>query len=266
MKRISLSGTSGRNAIPTYGGFNKSEFSIQHHKFYKAPQANYSEQERTHALLAGPNALNAPSSTANNTLRTGANKGQDYREQTLQVAPPAQVAFQPQELTASAQRSFSGVDASQFDRSVRHGWGQNDPSLQHLLERHQIAPQLRAHWSLQSDPYLHSDIGVPSSFRQNQMENPTMNKFPASKRMIPVVGQHDHTNLKEERTPHFHNQSNTSSGTHHTFGQPTHPVTNGFRATQDPLSRPLLLSDLPAPFTPMLRPNDEGPGRLQQTR
>lgn len=263
-KQIDLVGTSGRNAIATHGGFNKSEYNIQHHKFYKDPVANYSEQERTHAMLAGPNALNPPSSTKNTRLGYGVNKGQDYREQTLKLPIPAQVAFQPQEKTAVAKSQFSssGVDPSLMSRSFRHGWGQNDPSMQHLLSEQQIAPTVRAHWTLQADPYLHSDIGVPSAFRQNQMENPTMNRFPVNMKQAPVSGNHDHTNLKEERTPHMHNASNVGSGTHHTYGQPQHPVSNGFRATNDPLQRPLLLSDLPAPFTPMLRADDEGPGIL----
>lgn len=251
-----LAGTSGRNAIATHGGFNFSEFNIQDHKPGNDPRANYNEQERTHAMLAGRNPLNPPSSTLERTPASGLNKDYGWRENTLQVPTPAQA--NPVERSLALQSGFrGGMDASRFSRAMRHGLGQNDPALQHLVDEKQIAPVPPTNWRQNPDSYLHSDVGVPSALTHNLMENATQNEFSGTK--VVVRGNHAHQILAQERTPSMLNESSAGSGTHHTAAAPGMPVVSGFRA-----DRPLMLSDLPTPPAPNIIPQ-MGPGPLEQT-
>lgn len=240
-----MNGTSGKNAIQGYGGFNFSEHNTQLHR-PRNPSNDYSEQDHLHKQYSGRNPLNNPAAgdTSTQKLKFGQNADFDWRERTLPGAPPGQVAG------GFGRLPFSSADTSLLQWKLAHGYGQNDPSLEYMLDERGIAPKVRADWTWQSDPFLHSDIGVPSVVNQNMMERPTVNIFPADKKQR-VRGKHDHTNLKEHHTPSYWNDSNTGSGTHHTYGGPPNPVTNGFRATRGPLERPLLLSDLPAPPQPM---------------
>lgn len=239
---ILSAGTSGRNAIQGFGGFNVSEFNIQRHR-PKNADGNYSEQDRTATRFSGRNPMNPPEATKSNERFKGANANFDWRERTLANPLPGQVAG-----------SFSALPGASSDTSLLqwklwHGLGSNDPSLVGMLDERQIAPAVRADWSWQSDSYLHSDIGVPSVVTQNMHENPTHNTWRGQK--ISIRGKHDHTNLQHHTRPIQNYDSNVSSGTHHTSGSFAHPGVEGFRATRGPLERPLLLSDLPQPAQPV---------------
>jgi len=241
-----LAGTSGRNAIPTHGGFNFSEFNIQDHRPDKA-KATFVEQDHTHKKYAGLNPLNPPKATSMQSPTYGVNKDSDWREQTLPSQQPAQVPGFATRLGSEA------TNVSLMEWKRKHGFGQNDPSLANMLEERSVAPSpyRTADWKFQSDPYIHSDIGVPSCVNQNMLDNPTFNKFPEDMKFM-RRGKHDHTNMKEHHTPTFENDSNIATGTHHTHGAPPHPVTGGMmRSTKGPLERPLLLSDLPQPPQPV---------------
>ena len=252
-----MSGTSGRNAIPTHGGFNFSEFNFQDHKPGADPRANYNEQERQHKMFSGRNPLNEPWSTSQTqTGFKGPNEVYGWREDTLQRAVPAQVP--------DRERTFSMSTSSVAGRAFRHGFGQNDPSLQHMIEETSIAPAPRAPWQFQPDPFVHSNVGVPSPLTHNFHDLSTRNSFPGALTFTSKRNNHDHVNLAEERKPSVMNHSNVSNGTHWTHGTGPMPVTDGFRATQGPLSRPLLLSDLPVPRYPDIRPDGMGPGGLGQ--
>lgn len=261
-----MTGTAAKNAIPTHGGFNFSEFNIQKHTHPRTEHSTFSEQDRTHTKYAGRDPLNPPFSTSqgNQKLYSGLNKDYGWREPTLKLPVPAQVQTLTTETTARLQAGFSGSDSTYANRAFRHGFGQNDPALQHLLSDSQIAPSAVGAREWLADPYVHSDVGVPSAVNQNMLDNPTKAPFPVSRKEW-YRANHDHLRLKHERTPAMLNDSNVASGTHHTHGMHTHPVTNGFRATRGPLERPLLLSDLPAPPMPQLRPED-WPGVAEQTQ
>lgn len=252
-----MTGTSAKNAIPTHGGFNFSEFNIQKHTHPRTEHSTFYEQDRTHAKYAGRDPLNPPFSTSqtNQKLYSGLNKDYGWREPTLKLPVPAQVQTLTTEATARLQAGFSGSDSTYLMRSQRHGFGQNDPSLQHLISEGQIAPSAVGAREFRSDPYLHSDVGVPSARNQNMLDNPTRSLFPVRMKQH-YRGKHDHLTLKHERTPAMLSDAHVASGTHHTHGSQTHPVDNGFRATRGPLERPLLLSDLPAPPMPQIRPED----------
>jgi len=252
-----ISGTAGRNAIPTHGGFNFSEFNIQDHKPGPDPRSNYNEQERTHDKYAGRNPLNPPSSTSDKTPGFGLNKAYGWREDTLRSAPPAQSSAI--ERTMMLQSAFRGASGETlFSRALRHGHGQNDPSLQHLLAEKAIAPPVSKSLVLDPDSYYHSDVGVPSAVNQNLMERATANVFMESKK-VRRLGKHQHQHLEVERRPFMANDSNSATGTHHTMAVPGQPVTSGFRA-----DRPLMLSDLAPPPAPPIIPQS-GPGPLEQT-
>jgi hypothetical protein len=259
-------GTSAKNAIPTFGGFNFSEFNTQKHTHPRTEHSTFSEQERTHKQFSGRDPLNPKWSTteSNQKMYSGLNKAYGWREPTLALPVPAQVETLTSEVTASRKQTFGGSDKSLLARATRHGFGQNDPALQHLLDERGIAPQSSAALEWTSDPFVHSDVGVPSAVNQNLVDNPTKARFPFSMKEH-YRGKHDHLNLKHERTPAMRNESHSASGTHHTHAAPTNPVTNGFRATRGPLERPLLLSDLPAVETPQIRP-DEWPGLIEPTQ
>lgn len=240
-----LSGTSGRNAISTHGGFNFSEHNIQDHTF-KKHKSNYVEQDRIPRKYAGVNPLNPPPATKYQNSKYGVNKIYEKREQTLPSQPPGQVPG------FATRLGYGSADTSLLQWKLKHGLGQNDPSLANLIDERSIAlsPYRTADWQFQADPYIHSDIGVPSAVNQNYLDNPTFNAFPKDKRKY-VHGRHDHTNLKEHHTPAFINDSNISSGTHHTHGAAHHNMTDGMKVTRGPLERPLLLSDLPQPPQPL---------------
>jgi len=246
-----FSGTSGRDAIHGFGGFNVSDFSTQDHTF-KKHKSNFNEQNRSTFKYAGPNALNPPKATdkKEQKLPNGMNKIYKWREQTLPVPLPGQVAG------GFGQIPFASSDTSLLQWKLQHGYGQNDPSLHHLLDEQNIAPRLEASWRLQSDPYLHSDVGVPSVLGQNYFDLPTSNPYPQNMKHI-SRGKHDHTNLREQLTPGAWNTSNTSVATFHTYSDPELQVVNGvagtIKATREPLNRPLLYSDLPAPPQPVVQ-------------
>lgn len=255
-----IKGTSARNAIPTHGGFNFSEFNIQKHTHPRTEHSTFSEQDRTHKQFAGRNPLN-PTDSTTTKLQPGLNKAYGWREPTLQLPVPTQVQTLPAEKSSLYQRSFQGYDASLLRRNLRHGFGQNDPTLQHLMTDQEIAPSAAGALEWRADPFKHSDVGVPSAVNQNMRDNPTKTRFPHHHKEY-HHGRHDHISLKHDRTPAMHNRSHIASGTHHTHGMPAHPVTNGFRATRGPLERPLLLSDLPAIPGPQIRP-EHWPGDLE---
>lgn len=259
-------GTSAKNAIPTFGGFNFSEFNTQKHTHPRTEHSTFSEQDRTHQKYAGRDPLNSVWSTSESSqkMRSGINKAYGWREPTLALPVPAQVETLTSEQTTLRKQTFGGTDKTLLARAMRHGFGQNDPALQHLIDERQIAPQTNAALEYLSDPFVHSDVGVPSVVNQNMIDNPTKVKFPRHLRQH-YRGKHDHLSMKHERTPAMRNESHTSSGAHHTQGAPTKPVTNGFRATRGPLERPLLLSDLPAVDTPQIRP-EEWPGLIEPTQ
>lgn len=240
-----LSGTSTRNAISTLGGFNFSEFNTQDHTFNKV-KANYSEQDHGRRKYAGLNPLNPPSVTKDQSTRYGVNKMYEKREQTLSNPVPGQVPG------FATRLPFASADTSLLQWKLKHGLGQNDPSLRNLIDERQIAPSKykTADWRFQADPYYHSDIGVPSAVNQNYLDMPTHNTFPKDA-MRRIRGKHDHTNMKEHHTPSFINDSNASSGTHYTQGAHMYPGVGGFKVTRGPLERPLMLSDLPQPPVPL---------------
>jgi hypothetical protein len=258
-------GTSGKKAIPTHGGFQFSEFNIQKHVHPRGEESTFYEDSRSSKQYAGRDPLNPPFSTneTNQKLYHGMNKAYGWREPTLHTPVPGQVATSTKEMTARNISSFQGRDVTLLGRSVRHGFGQNDPALQHLLSDDQISPSVVNASEYLYDPYLHSDIGVPSVVTQNMMNNPTKSVFPVHKKQY-HRGKHDHLGLKHERTPAMRNNSHTGTNAHHTHAVPPHPVVNGFRATRGPLERPLLLSDLPMGPTPQIRP-EEWPGLLEKT-
>lgn len=261
---ISLIGTSGQNAIPTFGGFNQSEFNTQkHHQRHEIGNASFVEQEHTHKMYSGRNPLDAPGATKDQTTRFGLNKVYGWREQTLGKVIPAQTETLQAEQTAMRKSGFGGSDASRLSRSLRHGFGQNDPSLQHLLSDQQVSPAVPAKWFSQSVAYLHSDVGVPSAINQNMLDNTTHNTFPHELKGI-RRGKHNHTDLAYERKPEVHNFSNVGTGVHSTRGVAGTNMTRGFHASRGPLERPLLLSDLPAPSQPNIEPT-QWPGPLEET-
>lgn len=237
-------GTSTRNAIHGFGGFNRSEFNYQKHSGKTG--GDYSEQDRSSKAWSGLNPLDAPDALAENEQRLPfrPNQTTSYRERTLHLPTPGQVAGGLPRL------AYTSADTSMLQWKLGHGLGNNDPSLVGMLNELRIAPQVRADWQWQSEAFLHSDIGVPSTLRQNLMENPTQNIFPGDKKRV-VRGRHDHTNLAHHTRPHYHYDANVSTGNHHTVGGPPHPMISGFRATRGPLERPLLLSDLPQPPQPL---------------
>lgn len=236
-------GTSACKAIEGFGGFNFSEYNIQRHRPTQFSN-DYNEQDHLHKSFAGRNPLNPPKATQSQKLGKGANANFDWRERTLALPVPGQVAG------SFGRLPFGSASTSLLQWKLHHGLGQNDPHLVHMLSEHDVAPKLRASWQWQSDPYLHSDIGVPSAVNQNMIETPSQNMFSKKLRLL-SRGRHDHTNLLHQTRPIIDNDSNVSTGTHHTSGAPPHPVTNGFRATRGPLERPLLLSDLPQPPQPI---------------
>jgi hypothetical protein len=246
-----LAGTSGRNAIQGFGGFNESDFNTQDHTF-KKHKANFSEQNRSQVKYAGRNPLNPPSSIPEKAqkLPNGVNPINSWREQTLPDPLPGQVAG------GFGRLPFSSADTSLLQWKLRHGYGQNDPALSDLLDERNIAPILGASWRLQPDQFLHSDVGVPSVTTSNYMDLPTTNNFPAQMKSY-VRGKHDHVNLREHLTPGMWNDSNTTVATFHTYSHPEFPVTGGVpgtvKATRDPLNRPLLYSDLPSPPQPVVQ-------------
>lgn len=259
-------GTAAKNAVPTFGGFNFSEFNIQKHTHPRTEHSTFSEQERTHQQFSGRDPLNSKWSTSeqNQKMRSGLNKAYGWREPTLQLPVPAQVETLTSEQTAIRKQTYGGSDKSLLARATRHGFGQNDPAIQHLLDEREIAPQSDAALEYRSDPFIHSDVGVPSAVNQNMIDNPTYARFPNTLKHH-HRGKHDHLGLKHERTPAMRNESHSSSGTHHTQASAPKPVTNGFRVTRGPLERPLLLSDLPPIENPQIRP-EEWPGLLEPTQ
>lgn len=255
-------GTSAKNAIPTFGGFNFSEFNTQKHTHPRTEHSTFSEQERTHQQFAGRDPLNSKWSTSekNQKMYSGLNKAYGWREPTLKLPVPAQVETLTSEQTAARKQAFGGSDKSLLARATRHGFGQNDPAIQHMIDERSVAPAPQP-LEYSADPFLHSDVGVPSAVNQNMIDNPTYARFPQSLKQH-YRGKHDHITLKHERTPAMRNESHTSSGAHHTQAAPTKPVTNGFRINRGPLERPLLLSDLPPVSTPQIQP-EEWPGLLE---
>lgn len=237
-------GTSGRNAIQGFGGFNFSEHNIQRHR-PKNFTNDYNEQDHDSTKKwAGINPLNPPEATGAQKLKYGANAYNDWRERTLHLPVPGQVAG------SFGKLAYASADTSLLQRNLGYGFLAEDPTLRTMLEENEIAPQYYASMRHQADPYLHSDVNVPSVIGNNYMDNATHNTFPRHKKHV-VRGKHDHTNLKHRHTPAVENNSNVASGTHHTSGIPTDQVTSGYRITRGPLERPLLLSDLPAPPMPM---------------
>lgn len=247
----SLVGTAGRNAIRGFGGFNISDYNTQDHT-YKKHKANFNEQNRNATKYAGVNPLNPPKAVAPKTQRlpNGPNLIDTWREQTLPDPLPAQVAG------GFGRLPFSSADTSLLQWKLKHGYGANDPALVDMLDERNIAPIPAANWRLQSDPYLHSDVGVPSVVNQNYPDLPTTNLFPTGAKTH-VRGKHDHTNLREHTTPTTWNPSFTTVATFHTYSDPEFPVVAGvpgtIKATRDPLNRPLLYSDLPAPPQPVVQ-------------
>jgi len=242
-KMMLTAGTSGRNAIQGFGGFNVSEFNIQRHR-PKDGAGNYSEQDRTAQKFAGRNPMNPPKATDSGSRFKGGNTNYEWRERTLKSPLPGQVAG------GFGKLPYGSADTSLLQWKLRHGLGSNDPSLVGMIDERQIAPKIRADWQWQSESYLHSDIGVPSVLTQNMHETPTQNVYPANQK-VSVRGTHDHTNLTHHTRPTRNYDSNTASGNHHSYGSFSHPGVEGFRATKGPLERPLLLSDLPQPAQPM---------------
>jgi hypothetical protein len=242
---MEFKGTAGKNAPQGFGGFNVSEFNIQRHQV-RPFNNDFSEQDHKHEKYSGYNPLNPPKAVDPSTqkLGKGANPNFGWRERTLALPVPGQVAG------SFGKLPYTSADTSLLQWKLHHGFGANDPSLMHLIDERNIAPQVRADWQWQADSYLHSDIGVPSVVNQNMVETPSQNKFPRHLERV-VRGKHDHTNLHHHIRPAINNDSNTATGTHHTSGIPPDPMTSGFRATQGPLERPLLLSDLPLPPQPM---------------
>lgn len=246
----SLIGTSGKNAIRGFGGYNVSDFNTQDHTFSKH-KANFSEQNRSGIKYAGKNALNPPKAVNSKQQRlpNGPNLVTSWREQTLPDPMPAQVAG------GFGRLPFSSADTSLLQWKMKHGFGVNDPALAGMLNEKDIAPSLGANWRLQSDPYIHSDIGVPSVTTQNYPDLPTTNVFTSAK--THVRGKHDHTNLREHLTPASWNTSFTTVATFHTYSDPEFPVVAGapgtVKATREPLNRPLLYSDLPTPPQPVVQ-------------
>jgi hypothetical protein len=245
-----ITGTAGRNAIRGFGGYNISDFNTQDHTF-KKHKANYSAQNRSGIKYAGKNPLNAPKSVPEKTqkLPNGPNWATSWREQTLPDPLPAQVAG------ALGRLPFSSADTSLLQWKLKHGFGVNDPALEGMLDERNIAPIPGANWRLQSDPYLHSDVGVPSVTTHNYPDLPTTNVFTSNK--TTVRGKHDHTNLREHTYPTAWNTSFTTVATFHTYSSPEFPVVAGapgtIKATRDPLNRPLLYSDLPVPPQPVVQ-------------
>lgn len=250
---IDLTGTAGRNAIPTRGGFNANEYNIQiRDARNNSDSTGYSGQDYQHAMYSGRNPLNPPTSTTNTGKQFGINDSYGWREDKLRPSLPAFVESNTVELSALSRSSYSGSDKTHLQMNFRHGFGQNDPALQHLISDQNIAPQIQAEYWSHSDEYLHSDIGVPSMANQNLIETGTFNRFPDDKKHI-TRGSHKHHNLTHSRTPKLHNQSHSASGTHYRSGNPTHPVVHG---TVGPLQRPTLLSDFPSVVQPPVRPQD----------
>jgi len=238
-----LSGTSTKNAIQGFGGFNVSEYNIQRHRPKEFTNSN-TEADHQHKQYSGRNPLNNPGATDAQRSQIGANTAFNWRERTLPGSVPGQVAG------SFGRLPYTSADTSLLQWKLHHGLGANDPSLRGMIDERNVAPSVRANWNWQSDPFLHSDIGVPSVVNQNMMEKPTQNIYPFTKRGI-LRGKHDHVNLEHHTRPIYWNDSNTSTGTHHTHGGPPHPMVEGFRATRGPLERPLLLSDLPQPPEPV---------------
>lgn len=246
-----LLGTSGKNAIKGFGGFNVSDYNTQDHTF-KKHKANFSEDNRSSNKYAGINPLNPPKAVNEKTqkLPNGPNIINDWREQTLRSSLPAQVAG------GFGKLPYSSADTSLLQWKIRHGFGQNDPALAGMLDERNLAPIPGANWRLQSDPYLHSDIGVPSVISHNNFDLPTANVFPVGQKSV-VRGKHDHTNLREQLAPGAWNTSNTTTATFHTYTNPYEfPVVGGapgtVKATREPINRPLLYSDLPTPPQPVI--------------
>jgi len=246
-----LFSTAAVHQIAPKGGYNASEFNLQDHRPTAHRGVNYSEQRRTHEQYAGRNPLNPPGATGEKRPVFGRlNEAYGWREQTLQASVPAQVPVR--ERTFAYQASFSGEpEAFHMPRAIRHGFASNDPSLAHLLDERQVAPQTQAsHWS-QADAYLHADVGVPSTPRQNMQDLATRNVYPEDEKTV-TRGKHDHHNMFEDRKPEFRNHSSLSSGSHATQGHHAAPVTSGMMMSDFRFDRPLMLSDLaPAPQPPI---------------
>jgi hypothetical protein len=250
---VDLRGTAGRNAIPTHGGFNKNEYNIQiRDARNNSDSSGYSGQDHQHVMYSGRNPLNPPSSTTDTGKQYGINDAYGWREDKLRPSLPAFVESNTVELSAKHRALQSVSNQTHLQMNFRHGFGQNDPALQHLISEQNIAPQIQADYWSHSDEYLHSDIGVPSMVNQNLIETATSNNFPADKVQI-TRGNHKHHNLTHSKTPKMHNRSHTSTGTHYRSGNPTHPVIHG---TVGPLQRPTLLSDFPSIKQPDVRPQD----------
>lgn len=222
-----MNGTSGRNGIQGYGGFNFSEHNYQDHHTTSA-RANFVEQDRSSKGKTGKNPLNAPHATFQQKLPYDPNEINTWREQTLRMPPPGQVAGEFGRLP------YGAADTSMLQYKLHHGFAQNDYAIKPLLNQKDIAPVPGAAFQFQSNPYIHSDVGIPSVVNQNMIETPTREEYPEDE-IILIRGRHDHTNMKEHHTPTFVNESNISTGTHMTFG--VHELQR----------RPLLLSDLPQP-------------------
>lgn len=226
---MNTQGTSGKDAIQGFGGFNFSQFNFQD-RSTPGPRANFNEQARDSTnRIAGKNALNAPKATFQQKIPYDPNEINNWREQTLRLPPPGQVAG------GFGSLAFASADTSLLQWKLHHGFGQDDFALRHLLTDEQIAPSPNAAGQYQSSPFVHSDIGTaPAVLNQNLIEIPTVEIYPEEE-VIRVRGRHDHTNLKEHHTPTITNESNVDTGNHVVF------------ATDDLLRRPLLLSDLPSP-------------------
>lgn len=252
---VDLIGTSGRNAIPTHGGFNNNEYNIQiRNARNNSDSTGYSGQDHQHKMYSGRNPLNPPESTGNTGKAYGINDSYGWREDKLRPSFPSFVESNTVELTAAHRALYSGNDQTHLQMNFRHGFGQNDPALQHLISEQNIAPQIQADYWSHSDEHLHSDVGVPSHVNQNLLENGTFNVFPRDvKHKDHVRGHHEHHNITHSRTPKMHNRSNSTTATHHRSGNPTHPVVHG---TIGPFQRPTLLSDFPFVRQPDIRPQD----------
>jgi hypothetical protein len=256
MSRSNVIKTAGSNAIQGYGGYNISEFNMQDRTWHNK-RGNFSQQNRSGIKYAGQNPLNAPKSVPTKVQgqmisnRNRKNTDFDWREQTLPDPLPGQVAGGFSALAGASS------DTSLLQWNMRHGFAQNDPNLTGMLNERNIAPSLGAHWRLQSDPYIHSDVLVPSVVNQNMIENPTINAFPMAAKRGPFRGKNDIMNMEEQRRPAGWNTSNSSVATFHTYTDPLFPVTMGaagtIKATREPLNRPLLYSDLPSPPIPTVQ-------------
>lgn len=185
------------------------------------------------------------------------NKAYGWRENTLHGIPTFQTS-QVERTSRLISGYRGGVGEAVGDRAHRHGFGQNDPALQHMLPHEGVAPPAPSRFGIDPDSYYHSDVGVPMSMNQNLLDNPTHNRFDKNK-SIRKRGFHQHQHLDVERKPPLMNQSHSGTGVHHTHAIPVFPVVSGFRA-----DRPLMLSDLPAPPAPAIIPQS-GPGPLEQT-